>query len=101
MRILASNGLVTSVQGRKGGFSLAKKPDEIRLSQIIWAVEGSTAPVFCVDNPKLCKRTPICVTREIWGRLKEAMTEVLDSINLEDMVKMQKKKREVPSMYNI
>ncbi len=92
MRILVSSGLVTSVQGRNGGFSLAKKPSDIKLSQIIQAVEGSIAPVFCVDNPKLCKRTPICITRDIWEKLNKSMLEVLDSITLEDMVNMQKDK---------
>ena len=92
MRILVSNGLVTSVQGRNGGFSLAKKPSDIKLSQIIQAVEGSVSPVGCVDNPKSCKRMPICVTYDIWGKLKKAMFDVLDSITLEDMVKMQKEK---------
>lgn len=92
MRILVSSGLVKSVQGRNGGFSLAKDPSDIRLSHIIQAVEGSTSVAVCVDNPKLCKRTPICVTREIWGKLKKAIFNVLDSITLEDMVKMQKDK---------
>jgi Rrf2 family cysteine metabolism transcriptional repressor len=92
MRVLVSNGLVTSVQGRNGGFSLAKKPGDIKLSQIIEAVEGSIAPVFCVDNPKLCKRVPICVTYDVWRKLKKAMFDVLDSITLEDMLEMQKKK---------
>ncbi len=103
MRILVSNGLVTSIQGRNGGFNLTKKPSNINLSQIIQAVEGSTAPVFCVDNPKLCKRAPICVARDIWKKLKKAMVEVLDSITLEDMVKMQKAKLKggKPGMYYI
>jgi len=92
MRILVANGLVTSAQGRTGGFGLAKEPRDIKLSQIIQAVEGSISPVSCVDNPKLCKRTPICVTRDIWGKLKKVMFDVLDSITLEDMVKMQKDK---------
>ena len=92
MRTLVSSGLVISVQGRNGGFSLAKKPSDIKLSEIIQAVEGSMSPVFCIDNPKSCKRTAVCVTRGIWGKLKKAILDVLDSITLDDMVKMQKAK---------
>ncbi len=92
MRILASNGLVVSVRGRNGGFSLTREPCDIKLSQIIQAVEGSVSPVCCVDNPKSCKRMPICVTYAIWGKLKKATFDMLDSITLEDMVKMQKEK---------
>ena len=92
MRILVSNGLVTSVQGRNGGFSLAKKPSEIKLSEIIQMVEGSISPVKCIDNPKLCKKMRDCVTYDIWGKLEKAMFDVLDSITLEDMVNMHKEK---------
>ncbi len=104
MRILVSNGLITSAQGRNGGFSLAREPCDVKLSQIIQAVEGSISPVGCIDNPKLCKRMPICVTYDIWGKLKKAMFDVLDSITLEDMVKMQKDKikgKESKAMYHI
>lgn len=92
MIVLLSAGLVQSTRGSRGGFSLAKLPKEIKLSQIIQAVEGSISPVACVDDPKLCNRVDACVTYEIWKKLKKAMLEVLDSVTLEDMVKMQKKK---------
>jgi len=92
MTVLLSAGLVQSTRGLRGGFSLAKLPKEIKLSQIIQAVEGSISPVECVDDPKICNRVDGCVTYEIWKKLKKAMLEVFDSVTLEDMVKMQKKK---------
>ncbi|OYD15040.1 Rrf2 family transcriptional regulator [candidate division WOR-3 bacterium JGI_Cruoil_03_44_89] len=92
MTVLVSAGLVQSIQGRHGGFSLAKLPGEIKLSRVIQAVEGSVALVACVDDSKLCDRVDVCVTHEIWDKLKKTMLEILDSITLEDMVKMRKKK---------
>jgi len=92
MIALLSAGLVQSTRGSRGGFSLAKLPKEIKLSQIIQAVEGSISLVACVDDPKLCKRVGGCVTHDIWEKAKKAMLEVFDSVTLEDMVKMQKKK---------
>ncbi|MFH1352419.1 MAG: Rrf2 family transcriptional regulator [bacterium] len=92
MTALVSAGLVRSSRGQHGGFILAKPPGEIRLSKIIQVVEGSLSPSPCVDDPNLCKRVNICVTRDIWRRLKEAMADVLDSITLKDMVNMQKNK---------
>ncbi len=92
MTALVSAGLVRSSRGKHGGFTLAKPPGEIRLSQVIQAVEGSIAPSSCVDDPKLCDRVDICITRDIWKRLKKSMLETLDSITLESMVEMQKKK---------
>ncbi|UCD83425.1 MAG: Rrf2 family transcriptional regulator [Deltaproteobacteria bacterium] len=92
MTALVSAGLVLSSRGKNGGFALAKPPGEIRLGQIIQAVEGSIAPVSCVDDPKLCDRVDICITRDIWKKLKKSMSETLDSVTLENMVDMQKKK---------
>ena len=78
-------GLLKSVRGASGGFSLARPPEEIRVSDIIHAVEGSTALVDCVDDPKACSRADACLTRGVWIRAKEAMDEVFDSITLRDL----------------
>lgn len=98
MTSLVSRGLVQSMRGQRGGFILSKSPKEIRLSQIIQAIEGSISPAPCLDNPSLCKRTAICVTRDIWEKLREAMWEVLNSVTLQDMVEMQKKKLSKPEV---
>ena len=103
MIALVTAGLVRSTRGQHGGFNLAKPPREIRLDQVIQAVEGPITPVACVDDPQSCDRHDICVTRDIWEKLKEAMLGVLDSITLENMVEMQKKKLKASKnrMYNI
>lgn len=92
MTALVCAGLVRSSRGQSGGFTLAKPPKEISLDQIIQSLEGSIAPVACVDEPKLCDRVEICITHDIWKKLNKAMLNVLKSITLEDMVEMQRKK---------
>lgn len=92
MTALISGGLVVSTRGKGGGFMLSKSPHEIRLIEILHIVEGSIALVHCVDDPKKCRRSEKCVTCDIWGMLKKAMTNLLDSITLNDMVKMYEKK---------
>ena len=89
---LISSGFVQSVRGSRGGFILAKPPKDIILSDLIQALEGSIAPVPCVDNLKFCKLSKVCVTKDIWELMKKAMVDVLEKITLEDMVKMQKEK---------
>ncbi len=86
-------GIVRSVRGPKGGVSLAKPPAEVRLSEIIQVLEGSVAPVACVDNPEICSRSKFCVTRDIWGELKKAVSAVLESTTLQDLMERQKKKQ--------
>ena len=93
MVMLVSGGLVRSRRGRRGGFSLAKPPNAIMLSEVVQAVEGSLALVDCVDDDKLCSRVDLCITHDIWKKVKEAMFQVLDSITLADMVEMHRTKR--------
>jgi len=92
MAALVSSGLVRSSRGQNGGFSLAKPPADITLHEIIRVLEGSVAPVACVDEPAVCKRVNICITHDIWIKLEKAVRDTLESITLEDMVEMQKKK---------
>ena len=93
MTPLITAGMVRSVRGPKGGVSLAKPPKQILLSEIIQLLEGSTAPVECVDNPKLCPRSELCVTRDIWDELKKAMNGVLKSTTLQNLVERQESKK--------
>lgn len=91
---LIAGGIVRSTKGPKGGVSLAKNPEDIKLSQIINLLEGSMAPVECVDNPEVCSRSAFCVTRDIWSEIKKATNGVLESVTLQDLVERQKRKEE-------
>ncbi len=93
MTVLVASGLATSVRGKRGGFMLARTPKEIRLGDVVASVEGSLAPVLCVNDPELCKRAEQCVTRDIWSRLKDSIEDVLNSISLQDMVEMHDRKQ--------
>ncbi len=99
---LIAGGIVRSTRGAKGGVSLARAPEEIRLSEVVRLLEGSVAPVECVDNPEACNRSELCVTRDIWGELKQAIDGVLESTTLKDLVERQKRKeRPEAEMYYI
>jgi Rrf2 family protein len=99
---LIAGGLVRSTRGAKGGVLLAKSPKEVKLSEVIQLLEGSIALVECVNNPEVCNRSELCVTRDIWGELKKAMDGVLESTTLRDLVERQKNKgQSEPVMYHI
>jgi Rrf2 family cysteine metabolism transcriptional repressor len=89
---LISAGILRSTRGAKGGVWLAKPPREIKLSEIMQVLEGSLAPVQCVDDPKYCRRSVSCVTREVWSEMKEAMNSVLEGTTLQDLAERQKAK---------
>ena len=90
---LKTAGLVRSTRGPKGGFMLTKPPSQISLADILQAMEGSTAPVECVDNATFCSRADSCVTRKVWAEIKKAMDGVLESTTLQDLVKQEERNK--------
>jgi Rrf2 family transcriptional regulator, cysteine metabolism repressor len=92
IRPLVQAGIIKTIRGARGGISLLKPPREVKLSEVIQLLEGSTAPVACVDNPELYPRSVRCVTHDIWAEAKKAVDGVLNSTTLEDLVVRQKEK---------
>ena len=59
---------------------------------MIRLLEGSTAPVECVNSPETCPRSNFCVTRDIWDELKKVVNGVLESTTLQNLLERQKGK---------
>jgi len=95
---LIAGGIIRSTRGIRGGVSLARAPEKISLGEVVPLLEGSITPVECVDNPEVCTRSKFCVTRDIWGELKQAMEGVLQSITLKDLVERQKRKEQTEEL---
>ena len=91
---LRAAGLIRSIRGARGGFTLAKPPSQIRLIEIVQIMEGSTAPVECLDDASICQRSDLCVIRGAWVEMKKAMDRVLESTTLQNLVEQYKKKRD-------
>jgi Rrf2 family protein len=99
---LKSAGLVRSVRGRGGGYTLARPPEQIDLSEVVRALEGSIAPVDCVDDPGVCDRSDACAARAVWGRMQQAMDDVLRLTTLRDLAEEQNERAQSRgTMYQI
>jgi len=83
---LKSAGLVRSVRGAGGGFVLARDPSEIKLNEVLSALEGSLCLVDCVADKERCDRAEQCTARPLWQELSGAIENVLDNVTLEDLV---------------
>ena len=92
--VLRKSVLVKSVRGAQGGYSLALAPDEITVGDILRALEGSLAPVACVDEnvTEECSEWDFCVTRVVWKEISDKVNEVVDSITLSDLLEEYNKK---------
>ncbi len=78
--------LIRSVRGVKGGFHLAKRPDEITLLDILETMEGPISVVDCVRSPEKCKRQSLCPARDIWMDLNEGIRQLTRKITLDDIL---------------
>ena len=86
---LREAGLVLSTRGARGGYTLARAPVEIRMGEVIRALEGPIAPMVCASEEPthagLCARTGFCNVNVLWVKVRDAITDALDSVTLADL----------------
>lgn len=98
---LRKAGLIKNVRGKGGGYSLTRPAAQITLCEIIEAVEGTLAPVECVDNPDYCKKTSTCSAHDVWVKVRESIEDVLRNTSLQNLTESQEKKAGTPGTYTI
>ncbi len=90
---LKKSSLVKSKRGRRGGYLLARPANQIKLSDIIRALEGPLSVVECVSSAAVCHRSNFCVVRGVWITLSDKIEELLSSFTLSDLCRKQERKR--------
>lgn len=91
---LEADGLLRTVRGAGGGVALARPPSEVTILDILCTLEGSLAPVECVERPQVCPRSTNCGARDLWAELGGIMTGFLGSVTLEDLCERQRGREE-------
>lgn len=79
-------GLLISRRGPRGGWRLARDPVQIRVSEIMQALEGVVDVVPCVADPDSCDRLAHCPTRDFYVELNDAILAVYNHYTLEDLL---------------
>ncbi len=75
--------LVRAKRGANGGYFLAKPVGKITAGSIVEALDGKIIPVQC----SLCKKEKKCLSKNVWDRVKQSLSDTLYSITLEDLIK--------------
>jgi len=89
--VLSRAGFVKSARGAQGGYKLGRPAEEYTVGMILRAIEGSLVPVKCMeDEPNQCPRCDVCVTLDVWKRIDEAISGVVDNITLEELAQKQR-----------
>ena len=86
MSLLRASGFVRSIRGSKGGYILARAPEQVNLSEVFRCLEGPVTTAECTENEDYCERAADCAAREVWMQVEEAIQRVLKSISLADLV---------------
>ena len=86
---LKTNNLVKSIRGAKGGYELELSPDEIKISNIISAVDEEVKMLNCKkDSKKGCNnKSTKCITHNLWDQLDKHINNFFEKIKLQDLVK--------------
>lgn len=87
LKTLAQEGILASHRGAKGGYALARPPQEISVAEIISALEGPIALMECSAGPGHCEQESTCRVREPWQRINRAIQSTLVNVTLAALVR--------------
>lgn len=90
---LKKAGMVKSIRGAQGGYQLARDAKEISVGDILRALEGSLDAVECpgLKADQGCEEADFCVTKYVWQKINDSITNAVDEITLEQLVAESKK----------
>ena len=88
---LKNRKLVKSVRGPLGGYILEKTPKDIKISNIIFAVDEEVKTLNCNrDSKKSCQgKSARCITHHLWVDLEQHINDFFDNTNLGDLTKQK------------
>jgi Rrf2 family iron-sulfur cluster assembly transcriptional regulator len=82
---LSKAGLLRSVRGPNGGFTLKKPAHEITMREIIEALEGPIALSRCLLKKGECEEERVCPLHPVWEEVQQRFVEILDNTTMEDL----------------
>ena len=77
-------GFIRSVRGPQGGHALLRPPQEVRLSEVIEALEGSLSPIACLEGAD-CTKPGVCAQRDVWAEVRRATYDILERVTIDDL----------------
>ena len=85
---LVKNEIVAGVRGKGGGYRLRRPPEQINVGDILNYMEGTLAPVACLEHgASPCERAAVCRTLEFWRGLDEAIRNYTTGYSLADLMR--------------
>ncbi len=83
---LKDAGFVEGKRGPTGGYYLKRKPEEIKILDIIETLEGKFGIVKCVESDSNCSFVSKCLMKSFWKKMNQQFYEFLSSTSLKDII---------------
>lgn len=92
--MLKKGGFLLSKLGPKGGYFLARSPEEISVGDVVRFVEGPVHPISCIAEglEESCSFASVCVFRDIWIEVEDSISDIIDNINFKELMDREKVK---------
>ena len=92
---LKRNNIVKSIRGTQGGYILSKNPNDIKLTNIFYAVDEKVKTVQCKkDSKKGCNgKATKCITHDLWDELENHINSFFENKSLDDLINNKKETR--------
>ena len=75
---LAKAGIVRSIQGAQGGFTLARQPVDITMKEIVEIIQGPIVVNPCLVDESFCSRTKFCKVHPVWNKINKIIAKELE-----------------------
>ncbi|MEG0229255.1 MAG: Rrf2 family transcriptional regulator [Oscillospiraceae bacterium] len=85
--ILSKAGFVKATGGKGGGYKLSKEPSQYTVKSILKLIEGTLAPVACLENSEsICQRASKCKTLPMWQEFYKMTNDFFENITIADLL---------------
>lgn len=101
LKLLVNADVLISTRGAKGGYALARAPEQISVAAVISAMEGPIALTECSITHQGCEQASGCEVRGNWGLINQTIHNALESITLADMIRPAKTAQPIPEEIRI
>ena len=86
--VLSKAGFITGQHGKGGGYRLNRSPREYTVGSILKLIEGSLAPVACLEcSPNTCPRAQECRTLPMWQKLNTLIDTFFEGVTLDELTR--------------
>lgn len=85
---LKAAGLLRAARGARGGYVLARRPEDIDVLTVVEVLEGRSSLLDCTAEPGLCPRSGECRTLQVWKGLDKVVKDYLRGISVAEAARL-------------